>query len=425
MIERLQASVNADAALVRRGRWVSLDFVLGIGDEDWIVSIERGRVAGVERRRLATRSGRFSIRAARAVWEEFWRPVPRRDHHDLWAMLAAGLVRIDGDLLPLVQHLQYFKDLLAAPRPRPEQPAAGADGRPPAIAGQPAWEPIVGRYFILRVAGDDCRIYVEEAGRGIPLVCLHTAGADSRQYRHVLCDPEITAHYRVIAFDLPWHGKSTPPPGWREREYRLTTDLYVETVRAFCRALGLERPVVMGCSMGGRVVLHLALRHPEEFRAVIALEGADRVEPYYDLDWLHRPDVHGGEVCAAFVSGQVAPESPDEARWETLWMYMQSGPGVFKGDLYFYWHDGHFDDRSSRIDTRRCPVYLLSGEYDSSCTPERMLATAGRIKGARAIVMPGIGHFPMSENPALFRTYLLPVLEEIRAAVAPPRAADG
>jgi pimeloyl-ACP methyl ester carboxylesterase len=280
--------------------------------------------------------------------------------------------------------------------------------------GQPVWEPIVGRYLTLRVGDDDCRIYVEEAGRGIPLLCLHTAGADSRQYRHLLVDPEITAHYRVVAFDLPWHGKSTPPRGWREREYRLTTDLYVDTVRAFCRALGLERPVAMGCSMGGRVVLHLALRHPEEFRAVIALEGADRVEPYYDLDWLHRPDVHGGEVCAAFVSGQVAPQSPDEARWETLWMYMQSGPGVFKGDLSFYWHDGHFDDRSAQIDTRRCPVYLLSGEYDSSCTPERMLATARRIKGARAVVMPGIGHFPMSENPALFRTYLLPVLEEIR-----------
>ena len=202
--------------------------------------------------------------------------------------------------------------------------------------------------------------------------------------------------------------------GWRDREYRLTTELYIETVRAFCRALGLERPAVMGCSMGGRVVLHLALTHPDEFRAVIALEGADRLEPYYDLDWLHRPDVHGGEVSAAFVSGQVAPQSPDESRWETLWMYTQGGPGVFKGDLYFYWYDGHFDDRSPRIDTTRCPVYLLSGEYDSSCTPERTAATASRIKGSRATVMPGIGHFPMSENPALFRKYLLPVLDEIR-----------
>jgi pimeloyl-ACP methyl ester carboxylesterase len=268
----------------------------------------------------------------------------------------------------------------------------------------------------MTVGGDDCRIYVEEAGRGIPLVCLHTAGADARQYRHLMVDPAITDHFRVLAFDLPWHGKSTPPPGWRAQEYRLTTDRYVEIILAFCRALALERPVVMGCSMGGRVVLHLARRDPDRFRAVIALEGADRLEPYYDLDWLHRPDVHGGEACAAFVSGQVAPQSPDESRWETLWMYMQSGPGVFKGDLYFYWYDGHFDDRSSKIDTTRCPVYLLSGEYDSSCTPERTAATAARIKGSRATIMPGIGHFPMSENPALFRTHILPVLHEIRGS---------
>jgi pimeloyl-ACP methyl ester carboxylesterase len=156
------------------------------------------------------------------------------------------------------------------------------------------------------------------------------------------------------------------------------------------------------------------LEHSDRFQAVVALEGADKLEAYYDTEWLHRPDVHGGEVAAGFVSGQVAPQSPDEYRWETLWAYMQGGPGIFKGDLYFYWVDGHFDDRSSRIDTSKCPVYLLSGEYDSSCTPERMEATAARIKGSKATVMPGIGHFPMSENPDLFREFILPVLDEIR-----------
>ena len=278
----------------------------------------------------------------------------------------------------------------------------------------PNFEPIVGRYFTMEVAGERCRIYVEEAGAGIPLVCLHTAGSDARQFRHLLCDPEITQHHRVIAFDLPWHGKSNPPPGFRDREYQLTTELYKEIVVSFCDAYELENPVVMGCSMGGRIVLHLALEFADRFRAVIALEGADKLEPYYNLDWLHRPDVHGGEVCAAFVSAQVAPQSPDEFRWETLWHYMQGGPGVFKGDLYFYWHDGDFDDRSPQIDTTRCPVYLLSGEYDSSCTPERTTATAARIEGANVVVMPGIGHFPMSENPEAFRAHLLPVLDAIQ-----------
>ena len=279
------------------------------------------------------------------------------------------------------------------------------------------FEPITGRYFTMQVAGEDCRVYVEEAGSGIPLVCLHTAGSDARQFRHLLCDSAVTDHYRVLAFDMPWHGKSNPPVGYQNRDYQLTTTLYRETINAFCQALALDRPVVMGCSMGGRIVLHLALEQPGDFRAVIALEGADRLEPYYDTDWLHRPDIHGGEIAAAFVSGQVAPQSPDEFRHETLWHYKQGGPGIFKGDLYFYWTDGHFDDRSHRIDTSRCPVYLMSGEYDSSCTPERTEATTNRIPGAKGKVMADIGHFPMSENPALFRRHLMPVLEEIRHTV--------
>ena len=92
---------------------------------------------------------------------------------------------------------------------------------------------------------------------------------------------------------------------------------------------------------------------------------------------------------------------------------MQGGPGVFKGDLYFYWHDGDFDDRSNLINTTKCPVYLLSGEYDCSCTPERTLETASRIDGAKATIIPGIGHFPMSENPELFKSYIHPILDKI------------
>ena len=53
------------------------------------------------------------------------------------------------------------------------------------------FEPIVGRYFNLEFGNEIFRIYAEETGTGIPLVCLHTAGSDSRQYRHLLCDKAI------------------------------------------------------------------------------------------------------------------------------------------------------------------------------------------------------------------------------------------
>ena len=88
----------------------------------------------------------------------------------------------------------------------------------------------------------------------------------------------------------------------------------------------LDRPVVMGCSIGGRIVLNLAIAHAAEFRALIALEAADFQQPWYDTAWLHRPDVHGGEVCAALVSGLIAPQSPPVSRHETLWMYCRAAP---------------------------------------------------------------------------------------------------
>ncbi len=175
----------------------------------------------------------------------------------------------------------------------------------------------------------------------------------------------------------------------------------------------LDHPILIGCSIGGRIALHLALEHPERFRAIIGLQAGAHVDPYYDLNFLHRPDVHGGEVCAAIVSGLVGPDAPDHERWETLWHYMQGGPGVFKGDLYFYKRDGDIRDRVARIDTKRCPLFLLSGEYDYSCTPEETLEVARSIAGCEVAIMKGLGHFPMSENPKEFLKHLLPVLERI------------
>lgn len=275
-------------------------------------------------------------------------------------------------------------------------------------------EPITGCYIHLEIEGRPHRIYIEEAGVGIPLLCLHTAGADGRQWRALLNDTEVTRRFRVIAYDMPRHGKSSPPEGWQEEDYALTTDAYVAQILAVCDALELDQPVVMGCSIGGRVVLHLAHRHPGRFRALIGLQTGGHVDPYYDTAWLDRPDV-GPEVCAATVSGLIAPMSPEADRWETLWHYMQGGPGVFRGDLHFYKRDGDIRDRLAEIDPAACPVHLLSGEYDYSCPPVDSREVACILGGPEAVVMEGIGHFPMSENPDVFRRYLLPVLERIAA----------
>jgi pimeloyl-ACP methyl ester carboxylesterase len=276
-------------------------------------------------------------------------------------------------------------------------------------------EPITGRYGQLELEGRTHRLYFEEAGHGIPLLCLHTAGSDGRQFRAVLNDAEITRHFRVIAFDMPWHGKSSPPAGWEKEDYRLTTERYTGMIMSVAKALDLERPVVMGCSIGGRIVLDLALKHAKDLRALIGLQSGAFVERYYDASWLDHAEVHGGRACGAIAYGLMSPLSPPPELWETVWHYMQGGPGVFTGDLHFYQVEGDIRGRIGAIDTGVCPLYLLTGEYDYSASPRDSEAVAARIKGAKLTIMKGLGHFPMSENPAAFLAYLRPVLQEIRS----------
>ncbi|HKI99277.1 MAG TPA: alpha/beta hydrolase [bacterium] len=274
------------------------------------------------------------------------------------------------------------------------------------------FEAIVGRYLRVEAGGVAYRIYVEEAGEGIPLLCLHTAAADTRQYRHLLEDPEVTGRFRVIAFDMPYHGKSNPPDGWWTRKYELASRHYVEIIRAVWQALALERPVVMGCSMGGAVVLELAATYFRELRAIIGLESA-AYAPGRSNHFLSHPAVHGGEFAATYSYGLCAPHSPEPMRRENWWYYSQSGPGVYEGDIHFYSSDHDVREAIKSIDTKQCAVFLLSGEYDYSATPDMTRRVAEAIPGAEFVLMTEIGHFPMIENPERFRTYLLPVLDKI------------
>ena len=233
-----------------------------------------------------------------------------------------------------------------------------------------------------------------------------------------MSDVRITEHFRVLAFDLPWHGKSPPPSGWQKHEYRLTSDLYEQVVIVFAAALDLDKPIVMGCSMGGSLVVRLAELYGSMLRAVTGLESSGHPQPWYDGSWLDEPAFLRGDFCDALVLGLVAPQSSDEYCWERLWHYYQSAPGVFKGDMHFYRTDSEYRD-SARVEAQTtCPVILMTGAYDYSCTPSLTIESAQRIPGAKAIVMQGLGHVPMSENPAPFYEYLEPVLAELRQRAA-------
>ena len=112
----LPGLLAADADLLRRGRWLTVECRIDVGSEPFFLSIRDGAVAALDRGARLMRSTAFAFRATEEAWTHYWRPIPAPGWHDLFALTKRGAASMDGDLRPLLQNLQYFKDLLALPR---------------------------------------------------------------------------------------------------------------------------------------------------------------------------------------------------------------------------------------------------------------------------------------------------------------------
>ena len=108
--------INADPALVRRGRYLTTSFLVEVDDVPYLVRVLEGRLAAVERGPFLLRSWSFAVKASAEAWRRFWEPVPAPGYHDLFAMRKLGVARVEGDLLPFMANLRYVKDVLEAPR---------------------------------------------------------------------------------------------------------------------------------------------------------------------------------------------------------------------------------------------------------------------------------------------------------------------
>jgi hypothetical protein len=117
VIEKLKERVNADAALVRRGRYLTTTFFLEIGDTGWLIGIAEGRVVSVTRGPFVMPSWSFALRASAGEWEKFLQQRPPPGSNDLLAMVRRRVLKTEGDLRVFMAHLRYFKEALAKLRP--------------------------------------------------------------------------------------------------------------------------------------------------------------------------------------------------------------------------------------------------------------------------------------------------------------------
>lgn len=410
--EEFAAACAADGEMRLAVRHWTGGLRLGIGDRLTGFTVADGEIAaGVPE----AGDGVIAVTGPEEVWAPLLEAVPPRfaQISVLTAQGESGLQR--GPTQPLLwwQYLpavQRAVELLRAPSASDR--AAVSESGP-----LPRHDSPVGRYLHLDLDGLDHRVYYEEAGTGIPMLLQHTAGANSLQYRHLFEAPEITSRFRLIAYDLPYHGKSAPPvqQRWWETEYRLEGGFLRQVTRALAQALELPRPVFMGCSVGGLLALDLALRHPGEFRAVVSLEGALHIPGNREafLGFWH-PQV-SNHAKAALMEELCSPTSPRPYVKEVSKVYSSGWPPSFWGDLHYYLADFDIRDRAGEIDTGLTAVHIMNGEHDFSGTVEAGLEAHQAIAGSTHTAMEDVGHFPMQENPAAFIGYLLPVLDQIEA----------
>ena len=348
------------------------------------------------------------------VWEKLLAAVPPAQCNDLMSARGHGL-KVGGDEETFAQYFGAVARLVELIRI--DRHGQSASSGPHPLSTTASFDSPVGRYLNVELGGDQHRLYVETAGSGIPLLLQHTAGAHGSQWRHLFEDRWLTEHFQLVAYDLPFHGKSLPPSGreWWADDYKLTTEALMAVPLAVSDALDLVDPVFMGCSIGGLLALDLARYHPDRFRAVVGVEPALKVHgKYEDMHHLWHPRVGSG-YKASLMEGLTAPGSPEAFRKETAFVYAQGWPPAFLGDVFFYVVDHDMREEAVNIDTDQVAVHLLSGEYDWSATPEAGREAHDAIPGSTWTLMEGLGHFPMSENPDQFLSYLKPVLESVLA----------
>ena len=172
-------------------------------------------------------------------------------------------------------------------------------------------------------AGGPLRLAYREAGTGDPpIVLVHGMACD---HTHLLPQLEhLSSRHRVVAVDQRGHGASDAPEG----EY--TTEVLAADLGRFVDRLGLERPVLVGHSLGGGVVLHLAVEHPELVRGVVLLDSGVRrttarreeLQPFYDS--LGGPD-HMDRV-REFVRARLFEDTDGEEVFEAVASVMAAVP---------------------------------------------------------------------------------------------------
>jgi pimeloyl-ACP methyl ester carboxylesterase len=258
------------------------------------------------------------------------------------------------------------------------------------------------------------QLYYEEWGAGPALVLVHAGIADGRMWDEQM--PVFAQHYRVIRFDQRGFGRSAPASGAFARH---------EDLRALLAALEIERAHLVGCSMGGKMLIDVVLSYPAG-AASLTLVCTGPYAFQYDAPRPRQADA----LNAAYEAGDIERASwlevelwvdgphrtPDQVpaaiREKVYQMNLQAIRNELSAEADEQILEPHAVDRLGEIQT---PTLVIIGDLDNPAALAGATFAAASIPGAQKAVMPGTAHLPSLERPDEFNRILADFLGRQRA----------
>lgn len=266
----------------------------------------------------------------------------------------------------------------------------------------------------MRVQVRDVRLYFDVAGMGLvpdgpgmrerPVVlCLHGGpGFDHSMLRPYLAP--LADVVQLVFLDHRGNGRSdeSVPEHWN-------LDTWIDDVRAFCAALEIERPILLGQSFGGIVALGVASRYPELAAKLVVSSGAARIRFDRALAMIERLGGPEARAVAARNFEHTSAETQTDYLRVCLPLYNPSPPNPdvlarvvrrHEVSLHFWQDEIKRFDLFAEVGAIRCPTLIVGGELDPITTTADLEELARAIPGARLEVFADAGHGVFRDKPA-------------------------
>lgn len=237
------------------------------------------------------------------------------------------------------------------------------------------------------------------------LVALHGGpGLDHTALRPGI--DSLCEDFQVVLVDQRGHGRSdrSGPESWN-------LDRWADDVAAFCDALDVPKPIVLGVSFGGTVALRYAQRHPEHPGGVVCVSGSPRRDRASSVQLFER--LGGPEVAQTAERHFAAPTLETAVDYGRVCMpyYFTSrspvgSPGLIRNpDLMLHWLQGEdktFDLRPD-LPAIRCPTLVMGGDRDPVCPPHLLREVHEGVHGpSDLVVVNDAGHGIFRDKPSEF-----------------------